>query len=113
MKRHGKMDSVPKRRSQAGSTLIETMIAVTILLVCAAGVMDLAALALSTTEHQGHLMARTTEYCQDKMEQLLALSFSDSNSNTTVIPTTASGGTGVAIGGSSQQPCFRLSRLSG
>ena len=35
------------------------------------------------------------------MEQLLALAFNDSTSNTTVIPTASTGGTGLAIGGSS------------
>lgn len=33
------------------------------------------------------------------MEQLLALAFNDSSSNTTVIPTVSTGGTGLAIGG--------------
>ena len=93
---------VPRQRaSQAGMGLIETLIAITLLLICAAGVMNLAAVGLMTTENQGHLTARTTEYCQDKMEQLLALNYSDVNSDTTQIPTTASGGSGLAVGGSS------------
>jgi hypothetical protein len=102
MRRYRKFDSLRKRRrSQSGTTLIETLIAVSILLICATGVLNLAAVALTTTENQGHLSARTTEYCQDKLEQLLALSFSDVNSDTTVVPTASSGGSGLAIGGSS------------
>ena len=38
--------------------------------------------AMMTTENQGHLAARTTEYAQDKMEQLLVLSWGDSTSDT-------------------------------
>jgi hypothetical protein len=68
---------------------------------CLQAVNGLAATALETTENQGHLTARTTEYCQDKLEQLLALSYNDSTSNTAVIPTASTGGNGLTIGGSS------------
>ena len=91
------------RVSQGGMTLVETMIALAILLIVAAGLMGLAAAALSTTETQGHLAARTAEYAQDKMEQLMALRFCDggsdgiSGTNTTVFPaTTNPAGTGLA-----------------
>jgi type II secretory pathway pseudopilin PulG len=84
------------RKAQAGLTLLETMIALTLLLIVAAGVMGVAALALTTTENQGHLMARTAEYAQDKMEQLLALKFCDATSDTTALPTNAAGGQGLA-----------------
>ena len=63
--------------------------------------MALAVVALETSENQGHLVARTAEYSQDKMEQLLALAFNDSSSNTATVPTVSSGGTGLAIGGGS------------
>ncbi len=96
MKRHTKTDGLPECNRQAGSTLIETMIAVAIILICAAGVLGMAANAMKTTESQGHLVARTAEYSQDKMEQLLALAFCDSTSNTTVVPTTSTGGSGLA-----------------
>jgi type II secretory pathway pseudopilin PulG len=95
------MNRMRKRRRQGGSTLIETMVATALMLVVSAGVMVLAATSLATSENQGHLAARTSEYCQDKLEQLLALSFNDSTSNSTTIPTSSSGGTGLAIGGSS------------
>jgi prepilin-type N-terminal cleavage/methylation domain-containing protein len=91
------------RVSQRGMTLVETMVALAILLVVASGVMCLAVVALSTTETQGHLAARTAEYAQDKMEQLMALTFCDggadglSGTNTTVFPaTTNPAGTGLA-----------------
>lgn len=84
------------RKAQAGLTLVETVIALGLLLTVAVGVMGVGALALTTTENQGHLMARTSEYAQDKMEQLLALKFCDATSDTSVLPTNAAGGQGLA-----------------
>lgn len=84
-----------------GTTLIETMAALALLLVLMAGLMSVGGVALRTTENQGNLAARTTEYAQDKMEQLLALAYGDSTSDTRVFPATDSGGTGLAVGGSS------------
>jgi len=85
-----------KQKSQAGMTLVETMVALAMLLVVTIGVMSVAAVAVTTTENQGHLAARTAEYAQDKMEQLLALRFCDGTSDTTVIPTSSAGGQGLA-----------------
>ena len=84
-----------------GFSLLETIVALGILAVVAAGVLPMAVLAVRTTENQGHLVARTTEYAQDKLEQLQVLSFNDSTSDTRVFPATNSGGTGLAPGGSS------------
>ncbi len=81
-------------------TLIETTIATAILLVVMLGLLSMAALATMYTENHGHLEARTTEYAQDKMEQLLALAYTDPLSNTVVFPAATSGGTGLAVGGS-------------
>jgi hypothetical protein len=83
-------------------SLIETMVALGMLLTVTAGVMGLAAVAVSTTETQGHLAARTAEYGQDKMEQLLALAFCDggttgtAGTDTTVFPSVFGAGTGLA-----------------
>src|SRR6266403_5010724 len=90
------------RKPQAGLTVMETMIALAMLLIVAAGVMGLAAVAVSTTETQGHLAARTAEYAQDKIEQLLALKFCDGDTSgtagtdTTVFPAVVGTGTGLA-----------------
>ncbi|MCC7417103.1 MAG: hypothetical protein IT176_08165 [Acidobacteria bacterium] len=87
--------------SEAGTTLIETVIACAILLVLMAGLAGMTSMATTLTENEGHLSARTTEYAVDKMEQLLELTYGDAQSNTTVFPSVTSGGTGLAVGGSS------------
>ncbi len=87
MKIHGVMRiGNSKTKAQAGMTLLETVVALALLLVVASGIMSLAGVALSTTENQGHLGARTAEYAQDKMEQLLALNYLDQCTDTTVFP---------------------------
>jgi hypothetical protein len=96
MKLHRKLFLSRNRKAQAGLTVMETMIALGMLLVVATGVMGLATVAVSTTETQGHLAARTAEYSQDKMEQLLALHFCDGVTDTTQFPAPNTGGTGLA-----------------
>lgn len=88
-------------QSERGISLLETVMALGILLVMAAGVLPMGVIAVTTTENQGHLMARSTEYAQDKLEQLLALAYGDITSDTRVFPATFNGGSGLAVGGSS------------
>ena len=99
------MNTLPARvrrlAAEDGTTLIETTIACGILLVTLAGLMSMGTIATMHTENQGHLAPRTTEYSQDKMEQLLALAYGDSTSNSVVFPTAVGGGSGLAVGGSS------------
>lgn len=85
---------------ERGTTLIETAVAIGIVMVVMIGLLGMAGLATKYTENQGHLGARTTEYAQDKMEQLMALAYGDATSNTTVFPATTTGGTGLTVGGS-------------
>jgi pilin/secretion family protein with methylation motif len=100
MKLHSSMRICsPRRKSQAGISLIETVIALALLLIAAAGIMTMATVAMTTTENQGHLAARTAEYAQDKMEQLLALQYLDINTDTTVFPSVPGPGTGLTVGG--------------
>jgi prepilin-type N-terminal cleavage/methylation domain-containing protein len=86
---------------QSGFTMLETAFAVSVLAIIALGLLPLGFVATTTTENQGHLMARTTEYAQDKMEQLLSLAYGDVTSDTRVFPAAITGGSGLAIGGSS------------
>lgn len=84
---------------ERGSTLIETMIAAIVLVV---GVLSLAgtlAVAANDNWNRGDRATRTTEYAEDKMEQLMSLSFTDTASNTAVYPPTTTGGTGLTAGG--------------
>jgi hypothetical protein len=95
------LDRTHRRRTQAGTSLIETSIALGVLLIASVGIMSLCTVAMVTTENQGHLMARAAEYSQDKIEQLISLAYTDSASNTATFPTSLTGGTGLAVGGSS------------
>lgn len=90
-----------KLQKHEGFTLLETVFALSMLLIVAAGIMPLGLMAVKTTENQGHLAARTTEYAQDKLEQLMALSYGDSTTDTRVFPATDVGGSGLALGGNS------------
>ena len=91
---------IARLTNERGTSLIETAIASGILLVVMAGLLSMAALATTYTENHGHLEARTTEYAQDKMEQLLVLAYGDSLSDTVTFPAAGSGGTGLTVGGS-------------
>ena len=86
--------------SDQGSSLIETVVASALMLVVIGGLGSMGVVGMMTTENQGHLAARTTEYAQDKMEQLLVLAWGDSTSDTRVFPAAGSGGTGLSVGGS-------------
>ena len=71
---------------EQGTTILEVVVASAILVTLMAGLMSLAGLAISTTENQGHLAARTTEYAQDKMEQLMALAYGDARERHARVP---------------------------
>ena len=87
-------------RGEQGTSLIEVLVATALLMTLMAGLMSMAGIAIATTENQGHLAARNTEYAQDKMEQLVALTYTDSTSDTRYFPAHDSGGSGLAVGGS-------------
>jgi len=86
--------------NQRGFSLIETVVALGILAVVAAGVLPLGVIAIRSSETHGHLRVRTTEYAQDKIEQLMVLAYGDTTSDTRVFPAKATGGSGLAAGGS-------------
>lgn len=87
-------------QTDSGSSLIETVVATALLLVIIGGLGSMGVVGMMTTENQGHLAARTTEYAQDKMEQLLVLAWGDAVSDTRVFPAAIAGGTGLSVGGS-------------
>ncbi len=92
---------VPAR--ERGSSLIEMMIASVVLLMGIVPLAGVFSVAVATSSGQGDIATRTVLNAQDKMEQLMALSFAESAADTTVYPTAAAGGTGlggVMAGGS-------------
>jgi|SRR5688572_21000432 len=84
-----------------GFSLLETLVGLCLLLVVAAGTLPLATVAFATSENQGNLSSRAAEYAQDKLEQLMALAYGDTTSDTRVFPAPDVGGSGLTIGGSS------------
>ena len=93
------MSRTQRLRGERGFSLIETMIGLCLLLIVAAGVLPLSLLALKISENQGHLMARATEYAEDKLEQLMSLAYGDVVSDTRVFPAVTNGGNGLTPGG--------------
>jgi type II secretory pathway pseudopilin PulG len=92
-----------RRAGEAGISLIETMIALGILLIASIGILSMTVLSITTTENQGHLAARTAEYAQDKMEQLMSLQFADTGTDTSVasfVANSSAGSPGLNAGGS-------------
>jgi len=89
-------------RSQRGVGLAEALVAATILIVVVVGLLPVFVFGIQTTNSQGDVATRTTEYAQDKMEQLLTLSaqnlssdgFNDGTTDTTVFPSKTDGSTG-------------------
>lgn len=88
------------RTGERGISLLETVFALSLMMVVSLGLLPLGVMATMTTENQGHLAARATEYAQDKLEQLLVVAFSDTTADTRFFPAAAGGGSGLAAGGS-------------
>jgi len=82
-------------RSERGTTMLETVVALVILLIGVMAIIGLLSIAVTQNWNQGDRSTRSTEYAQDKMEQLMALTFNDGTSNTTVYPTASTGGSGL------------------
>jgi hypothetical protein len=95
MNNRGHRRQIFNQSAQRGDTLIETMIAAIVMLVGVTGVMSLFTVAISQNSGQGDIATRTAVYAQDKTEQLMALSFSNGVSDTTIYPSHATGGTGL------------------
>jgi hypothetical protein len=83
------------RLRERGSALVEMMMASLLLLVGIVPLAGVFSVAVATSAGRGDIATRTALNAQDKMEQLLALSFADGAANTTVYPTAAAGGTGL------------------
>jgi hypothetical protein len=71
------------------------VIAIVVLLVGVVGLLGVFEIAIKKTKEQGDPATRTIQYSQDKVEQLMALTFNDGATDTTVYPPAAAGGTGL------------------
>ncbi len=89
------MNSAMRKYRQRGFTLIETMFAMVVLAVGVLGVAALFGIAVGGNKGQGEIGTRTVEYCQDKMEQLMALTYLDAGTDTTTYPSKPTGGPGL------------------
>jgi Tfp pilus assembly protein PilW len=86
-------------RSERGVTLVETLVAGAILMIVVVGLLPVFVFGLQITNTQGDVATRTTEYAQDKMEQLITLSsFTDGTTDTTRYPAVANGCAGFTCG---------------
>jgi type II secretory pathway pseudopilin PulG len=81
--------------SEAGLTLIETMVAAVVLLVGVVAMMGMFGVAVRQNQDQGRLAVQTATYCQNKLQELESLKFLDSSTDTSTWPPASSGGTGL------------------
>lgn len=91
-------------KNERGFSLLEAMVASFIMLVGIGGLMALFTIAAAKNAGQGDQATRTTEYAQDKMEQLLALTYGDNNSQVAGPTTIPVGGTGYLAGSGLTSP---------
>lgn len=80
-------------RNSRGVTLVETMIAVLVAFIAMASVGAVVFSSMVANKNQGTETTRLTALSQEKMEQLVRLTYSDTTTNTTLITDT-----GWAIG---------------
>lgn len=70
-------------KNERGFSILEAMIACVIMIIGIAGLMALFMVAAAKNAGQGDQATRCTEYAQDKMEQLMALSYTPTSMDTT------------------------------
>jgi Tfp pilus assembly protein PilV len=89
-----------ERHNESGSTLVEVLITLLILLYGLLAMAQVLAFCTVAGKTYGRDASKSTVYARDKMEELLSLSFGDITTNTAVAPPFASNGTGLSAGGS-------------
>ena len=81
-----------RKRGERGFTILEMLFATIILTICSVGLLTVLAFSVARNSGQDQ-STRSTEYAQDKMEQLMALAFNDTTSDVAgVFPTVKLGG---------------------
>src|SRR5512145_297820 len=87
-------------KDESGMTLVESMIAILILLGGLLTMAQVLTLSVVASKTHGRDAGKATAAAQEKIEELVGLQFSDTASDITVSPATAAGGTGLTAGGS-------------
>jgi len=85
--------------SQEGMTIVEVLLATVILATGVIAMTGAFTWGITTNKKQGEIATRTTLNAVSKLEELMALDFSDAATNTTVSPPAPAGGTGLSVGG--------------
>ena len=85
---------------ESGMTLVESMIALFILLVGLLALAQMLAFSVVTSKTYGRDATKATASAHDKMEELAGLQFTDTTTNLTVAPPYPTNGVGLTAGGS-------------
>jgi hypothetical protein len=87
-------------KDQSGMTLVESLMAITILFVGLLGMAQVLALSLMASKTHGRDAGKTTAHARQIMEELVALEFDDTTTNLAMNPPYTSDGVGLTAGGS-------------
>src|SRR5881296_2190769 len=93
-----------KKNYEQGLTLIETMIAMLILMIALVSLAQVFGFAMVLNKNHGRDASKTTTFAHDKMEELNNLLFTttatDTSTNLTLNPPYPANGKGLTVGGS-------------
>jgi type II secretory pathway pseudopilin PulG len=91
-------------KNESGMTLVESLMAILILLAGLLSMAQVLAFSVVASKTHGRDASRATAVARDKMEELLALEFSDTTTNVSVFPHAAAANTGLSPGYGSVYP---------
>ena len=87
-------------KNEAGMTLVESMMAIVILLFGLMTMAQVLAFCVMGSKTHGRDSGKATASAHDKMEELMGLQFADTTTNVTVAPPYPATGVGLTAGGS-------------
>lgn len=87
-------------RDESGITLVETMVAMLIMLLGLLGMAQAITFCVVASKTYGRDATKATASAHDKMEELTGLAFSDTTANVTVVAPFPANGVGLRAGGS-------------
>ncbi|MBN2338754.1 MAG: hypothetical protein JXP48_09460 [Acidobacteria bacterium] len=86
-------------KDQSGITIVESMIAILILLSGLLAIAQVMVVSVMASKTFGRDAGKTTAAAHDKMEELVGLQFTDISTNVTVTPPFSTDGVGLTAGG--------------